>query len=130
MLFFLSENLHSMGSKIFLLFLMSIMTISLSCTRLVFSTNNDLPITISSRDKTNTKYIEVTSRYESMLWGIVPPDHELKVDEFFRQFDIESVGNLTITKEQTFFDQILMYFSFGIYIPFHITYSGWGVKKQ
>lgn len=101
-----------------------------SCTHMIFESNGDLPIKISSLDKSRKKLIVVERKHESFLWGIIPKKHEYSVDRYFRGYDIENVGNISISQTQDFVDHFLMYLSFGIYIPSTITYRGWGVEKN
>ena len=100
-----------------------------SCANIKFQSNGDLPIKVSSMDKSRKKYIEISKKHESFLWGIIPDEHIYSFDEYFRGYDVENVGNVSIVQSQGFLDHFLMYLSFGIYIPSTITYSGWGVKK-
>ena len=103
----------------------------LSCSSIEYHSSRESSLTASVMSSKNgkKKYLVIEKLHEETLFGLFPEKAEYDISKIFNSYDISEIGNITIEQKMSFFDQLLMYFSFGIYIPSTITYSAWAKEK-
>lgn len=62
------------------------------------------------------------------LWGIIPYEHKIYVDDLMKEYDYISVANIEIEEYQTFFNSVLSYLSLGLYVPRNFRVKFYGKK--
>ncbi|MFT6070367.1 MAG: hypothetical protein ACJAT2_000833 [Bacteriovoracaceae bacterium] len=73
---------------------------------------------------------EIVGRKEFYLWGLVPKDHIVKIDEKLSESGLISAANISIEEYQTTEDLIYSWLSFGLYIPRTYKVRGFGIKTD
>ena len=100
---------------------------SCSSTRVV--RHNKFPVNIASSSSRAKLNVVVEFQEYFLLWGLMPSENSIDLSDRLGRYEIGNVGNITIEQYQTFYDQFLTLFSFGLYIPYHYRLSGWGDKR-
>lgn len=101
-----------------------------ACTSISYKAHSDIPVRISSLDGGKKGVIRFKQKYEQVLWGYFPKDSEVNISSMLDKYNVSEVGNIEIRHTMSFTDQLLMYISFGIYIPSTISYKVWAKYKQ
>lgn len=101
-----------------------------SCSSVSFVSGDSIPVTITSSQGGDKDYIRVQRVHEDILWGLFPAHTKYDLSSIYAKFNITELGNISIEKSQSFSEQILMYLSFGIYIPSTVTYHAWVKYKR
>lgn len=98
----------------FLLVIISSML--LSCSAIKITSNSKIPIKLDA-DEHHQKEVVIKVDKKFYLWGLIPDEHVLYVDEVVDEAGFEAASGITITETRETSDTILSLLSFGLYLP-------------
>ena len=110
-----------------LFFLTLILLNSISCTTLTFKSYGQFPIHLGAK-----KYHGEIEVYEGekdfYLWGIIPYEHKVYLDNVLKEYDYVSAANIEIEEYQNLENFILSFVSLGLYVPRNYRVKFYGKK--
>ena len=109
-----------------LLLLVLILSCSfMSCSQIRYSSTNSIPTYLSTKDNHHSKRYQTGSK-KFYLWGLVPREHVVYLDEELSKAGVQSASRVEIEEYQTGLDVFLTYISLGLYKSVHYKISTWG----
>ena len=97
-------------------FIVCIVVLASSCTTLSFKSYGEFPIYIGPK-KFHGEIQEFYGEKDFYLWGIIPFEHKVYLDDVMKEFDYFSVANVEIEEYQTAKNFLLSFISLGLYVP-------------
>lgn len=109
--------------------LMAVVLCLSSCTSINYRSKGLISTSFSPRPgHINRSVVEGTKEF--YLWGMLPKEHTVYVDEELKNGGLISAANITIEEYQTLGDKFATWLSFGLYIPRHYKVKGFGIKTD
>lgn len=87
-----------------------------SCTTLSFKSYGEFPIFIGAK-KYHGNIQEYTGEKDFYLWGIIPFEHKVYIDDIMKEYDFFSVANIEVEEYQSLKNFIISILSLGLYVP-------------
>ena len=112
-------------TQIFLLIFVTL--VSSSCTTLSFKSYGQFPINIGAK-KYHGEISEFIGEKDFYLWGIIPYEHNIYIDDVMKEFDYISIANIEIEEYQTSKNFLLSFLSLGLYVPRNFRIKFYGKK--
>lgn len=97
--------------------------IVVSCSGAQITSGNQIPISFEDRQE-HTKKVSIDVKMDYFLWGLVPKNYSVKIDELFMRQGYNSVGNVSVQQGLTFSDAVLTLITLGFYLPHTLTVEG------
>ena len=97
--------------------------IVVSCSGAKVKSENRIPISFGDQEE-HSKKIEIKYKMDYFLWGLVPRNYSLQIDDLFMREGYSSVANLSIRHGWTFADALLTILTLGFYQPQTFTVEG------
>lgn len=94
-----------------------------SCSTLVIGSGENIRVTLGDREG-HSKDISVPVDIDFFLWGIVPKDYTLKIDEVLMEEGYLSVSNVSVKDNPKFTNFLYTVLTLGFYNPRSFTVMG------
>jgi hypothetical protein len=88
----------------------------LACSSIRYQSNSKANLTFSYNQE-HKKEVLVRGKKKFYLWGLVPDQHIVFLDEVILSANLKDVSSVVIYEDRSFLDSLLMVASFGMYIP-------------
>jgi len=96
--------------------LLGILHFSSGCTTLSFKSYGEFPIYIGAK-KYHGTIQEYKGEKDFYLWGIIPFEQKVYIDDIMKEFDFFSAANVEVEEYQTMKNFIFSVVSLGLYVP-------------
>jgi hypothetical protein len=100
-----------------------------SCTSIHYRSKGLIATSFSPRPN-HVHRTEVTGIKEFYLWGLLPREQTVYLDEELGKGGLVSAANITIEEYQTVGDKFATWLSFGLYVPRTYKVRGFGIKTD
>ena len=87
-----------------------------SCSSARITSENQIPITFSDQEE-HSKKVKIEYQMDYFLWGLVPKEYSIKIDELFIRKGYSSIAKLNISHKWTFLDVFFTAITLGFYSP-------------
>ena len=96
--------------------LLAIVLFNSSCTTLSFKSYGEFPVFIGAK-KYHGNIQEYHGEVDFYLWGIIPFEHNVYIDDIMKEYDYFSAANVEVEEYQSVKNFIFSVVSLGLYIP-------------
>lgn len=100
----------------------------MSCSQIRYSSENSIPTYISTKNNHHSR-IHTIGKKKFYLWGLVPREHTVYVDEELSDAGVLSGSRIEVQEYQSGLDVFLTYISLGLYKSVHYKISTWGYRE-
>lgn len=100
-----------------------------SCTSINYRSSGLISTSFSPKPK-HINLAKVEGKKEFYLWGLLPKEHTVLIDEEMSRAGLISAANITIEEYQTLGDKFATWLSFGLYVPRSYKVRGFGIKTD
>tara|TARA_B100000886_G_scaffold161836_1_gene110343 strand:- start:997 stop:1353 length:357 start_codon:yes stop_codon:yes gene_type:complete len=87
-----------------------------SCTTLSFKSYGEYSIFLGPK-KGHGEIQEYVGEKDFYLWGVIPFEHTVYIDNVMKEFDFYSIANVEVEEYQSFKNFVLSVLSLGLYVP-------------
>lgn len=94
-----------------------------SCSSIEFKSTEIIPVNFN-QDSSDTESVQLEVKKSFYLWGMIPSNHSVNVDEIFEEKGADSVSNFSIAEIKTQKKTLWMILSAGLYYPQTYLISG------
>ncbi|MBT3586258.1 MAG: hypothetical protein HN509_15230 [Halobacteriovoraceae bacterium] len=99
------------------------------CTTIHYRTKGNIAAAIAPKNEHKHR-VEIKGKKEFYLWGLLPANQVVYVDDEMANAGLISAANIRISEFQTRSDFIYGLISFGMYVPKSYKIVGFGVKSS
>lgn len=100
-----------------------------SCTTIHYRSSGLIAASFSPK-KDHIHHTKSVGKKEFYLWGLLPKEHVVLVDEEMSKAGLISAANITIEEYQTSSDKAWSWISLGLFIPRTYKVRGFGIKTD
>ncbi|WP_044557470.1 hypothetical protein [Halobacteriovorax marinus] len=110
------------------LFFFSLILFLSSCSQIKYTSSENIP-TYFAPKKHHSRKASHSGVRRFYLWGLVPPQHTVDVDNELQNDGLISAARIEIREYQEFMDVFWTYVTLGLYKPVRYEIKGYGVKE-
>ncbi len=94
-----------------------------SCSSLHFKSTGRIPVSLTPQ-REHTKKVSFKVKKDFYLWGMIPKQHEVNVDEVYSEQGYNSIAEVRFYEDRDFWDTALSIATLGLYIPRTYIFEG------
>ncbi len=99
-----------------------------SCARIEYRTKNSIPLSFST-NQTSSEVFEIEKKIQFFVWGLSPSRHFIDVDLVLADGGVKEANKLHIHEFMSWTDKLVSLITLGLFVPYHIKFSGLMLKK-
>jgi hypothetical protein len=93
-----------------------VLVLSTGCSSIYYKSRGKISVTMDYKGQ-NQKEVVLNGRKKFYLWGLIPDQHFVYLDEIGDKAGFNSLSSVTIHEPKKFKDMFIALITFGLYIP-------------